>query len=310
MEAFAGSWSKVGHTPTLTEKCEEDFALSTSHHHSASEYQGSEWDGFFNTIEHDHPNARCGFDLSDLPLTSEATCGAAGAAELPLISPYSTTSSSSSTISPPSSATEPVLTWSAPVTSYPQTLLHTGLWSLETNAQPFHSGNFGYEGLGLHLTSPLHQYGGRGDACLSQIYDRPSNDYLVPVKREDDNFPDRVKQHRPYQDDTMENEDDDEAEATDPCYAKLLWTCLKEAPGHTLSLKELYDWVVQNSQKAKDPKTRGWQNSVRHNLSMNAVSGCPCHRANTYANDSAMFRLLSVYRHAQIRVQRREVFGG
>lgn len=62
-----------------------------------------------------------------------------------------------------------------------------------------------------------------------------------------------------------------DVDAADPCYAQLLWRCLKEAPEHTLSLRELYDWVREHSQKAKDPKNRGWQNSVRHNLSMNAV---------------------------------------
>ncbi|SMR41429.1 unnamed protein product [Zymoseptoria tritici ST99CH_1E4] len=59
-------------------------------------------------------------------------------------------------------------------------------------------------------------------------------------------------------------------ETTDPCYAQLLHRCLKEAPDHTLSLKEVYEWVLQHSQKARN-KDRGWQNSVRHNLSMNAA---------------------------------------
>ena len=68
------------------------------------------------------------------------------------------------------------------------------------------------------------------------------------------------------------DEDDDGGSAADPCYAQLLYKCLKEAPNHTLSLRELYDWVTNHSQKAKDPNNRGWQNSVRHNLSMNAVS--------------------------------------
>ena len=66
--------------------------------------------------------------------------------------------------------------------------------------------------------------------------------------------------------------DDGEAEV---CYAQLLWRCLKEAPEHTMTLKELYDWVREHSLKAKDPKNKGWQNSVRHNLSMNAVSMQP-----------------------------------
>lgn len=64
----------------------------------------------------------------------------------------------------------------------------------------------------------------------------------------------------------------DSLDGSDPCYAQLLYRCLKEAPSHMLSLRELYEWVMQHSQKAKDPHNRGWQNSVRHNLSMNAVS--------------------------------------
>ncbi|WPH01674.1 Hypothetical protein R9X50_00452500 [Acrodontium crateriforme] len=62
-----------------------------------------------------------------------------------------------------------------------------------------------------------------------------------------------------------------EGESSDPCYAQLLYKCLKEAQDNTLSLRELYEWVSLHSQKAKDPKSRGWQNSVRHNLSMNAA---------------------------------------
>ena len=68
-----------------------------------------------------------------------------------------------------------------------------------------------------------------------------------------------------------DNDDISDADAADPCYAQLLYRCLKESQDHILSLRELYDWVRDHSQKAKDPKNRGWQNSVRHNLSMNAV---------------------------------------
>ena len=72
---------------------------------------------------------------------------------------------------------------------------------------------------------------------------------------------------------------DVDADAADPCYAQLLYRCLKEAHGHTMSLKDLYEWIKEHSQKAKDQKNRGWQNSVRHNLSMNAVSNSPSHLA-------------------------------
>lgn len=65
--------------------------------------------------------------------------------------------------------------------------------------------------------------------------------------------------------------DESDSDAADPCYAKLLYSCLMEVPNHTLSLRQLYAWVEQHSIKARDSSNRGWQNSVRHNLSMNAV---------------------------------------
>ncbi|KAF2207238.1 hypothetical protein CERZMDRAFT_51424, partial [Cercospora zeae-maydis SCOH1-5] len=68
-----------------------------------------------------------------------------------------------------------------------------------------------------------------------------------------------------------DDSDEQAAESADPCYAQLLYKCLLDAPDHTLSLRELYDWVAAHSQKARDPNNRGWQNSVRHNLSMNAA---------------------------------------
>jgi hypothetical protein len=67
-------------------------------------------------------------------------------------------------------------------------------------------------------------------------------------------------------------EEDETGGDVDPCYAQLLYKCLKEAPDHTMALKKVYEWVLQHSQKARDSPGTGWQNSVRHNLSMNAVS--------------------------------------
>ncbi|EMC99522.1 hypothetical protein BAUCODRAFT_339570 [Baudoinia panamericana UAMH 10762] len=68
------------------------------------------------------------------------------------------------------------------------------------------------------------------------------------------------------------NSDDlDNVEQAELCYAKLLYWCLMEAPDYTMTLKDLYAWVKEHSQKARDPDNKGWQNSVRHNLSMNAA---------------------------------------
>lgn len=72
----------------------------------------------------------------------------------------------------------------------------------------------------------------------------------------------------PEEDDMDENVNGDVA---DPCYAQLLYRCLLEAQDHTMSLKDIYNWVFRHSQKARDSTSTGWQNSVRHNLSMNAV---------------------------------------
>ena len=73
----------------------------------------------------------------------------------------------------------------------------------------------------------------------------------------------------------FEDDEDRGAESTDRCYAYLLWRCLSEAPGNMLPLRGIYEWVLRNSQKARRDPGRGWQNSVRHNLSMNAVSLLP-----------------------------------
>ena len=107
----------------------------------------------------------------------------------------------------------------------------------------------------------------------------------------------------------QDNEDDvlDDLEAHDPCYAILLHRCLMQADDYTLSLRELYDWVKENSQKAKDAKNKGWQNSVRHNLSMNAVR-----RASQDPFDQILtnnHRPSSASRPASLKAPRREASG-
>jgi len=62
------------------------------------------------------------------------------------------------------------------------------------------------------------------------------------------------------------------SDVNDACYAQLLWRCLREAPGHQRSLKDIYAWMQANTNKAGDCGDKGWMNSVRHNLSMNEVS--------------------------------------
>ncbi|KAK1623281.1 hypothetical protein BDP81DRAFT_332403 [Colletotrichum phormii] len=54
-----------------------------------------------------------------------------------------------------------------------------------------------------------------------------------------------------------------------PPYAKLIHRALKNAPDHSMTLQELYKWFRDNTNKPQRTEKNGWQNSIRHNLSMN-----------------------------------------
>jgi hypothetical protein len=54
-------------------------------------------------------------------------------------------------------------------------------------------------------------------------------------------------------------------------YAKLIHRALMGAPNHAMALQEIYQWFIDNTDKG-NANGSGWRNSIRHNLSMNAVS--------------------------------------
>ncbi|RBQ69048.1 hypothetical protein FVER14953_00384 [Fusarium verticillioides] len=65
---------------------------------------------------------------------------------------------------------------------------------------------------------------------------------------------------------------------TDEPYAKLLYRALMSVPEHAMTLQEIYQWFRDNtdkdikkdkSEKRPGKNAEGWQNSIRHNLSMN-----------------------------------------
>jgi hypothetical protein len=60
----------------------------------------------------------------------------------------------------------------------------------------------------------------------------------------------------------------------DQPYAQLIYRALLDAPNCTMILKDIYDWFRHNTDKAA-AETKGWQNSIRHNLSMNGVRITP-----------------------------------
>lgn len=56
----------------------------------------------------------------------------------------------------------------------------------------------------------------------------------------------------------------------EPPYSKLIYDALMSHEDKQMPLQDIYDWFAKNTSKGKD-SSRGWQNSIRHNLSMNAV---------------------------------------
>ena len=87
--------------------------------------------------------------------------------------------------------------------------------------------------------------------------------------------PSQLKSHRPFRGperlDPQDSEGEGEGKQGEPPYAKLIYRALMDSPGHKMVLKDIYEWIAQNTDKARDPNFKGWQNSVRHNLSMNGV---------------------------------------
>ncbi|PQE29922.1 forkhead domain-containing protein [Rutstroemia sp. NJR-2017a WRK4] len=59
-------------------------------------------------------------------------------------------------------------------------------------------------------------------------------------------------------------------QTTDGPYAKLIYRALMSAPNHSMVLQEIYRWFRENTSKGSS-ESKGWMNSIRHNLSMNAA---------------------------------------
>lgn len=71
--------------------------------------------------------------------------------------------------------------------------------------------------------------------------------------------------------DAEKNSIPDDSGPTDLPYSHLIAEALKAAPDRKRTLQEIYSWFEQNTSKGRDQRSKGWQNSIRHNLSMNAV---------------------------------------
>ncbi|KAL8840897.1 MAG: hypothetical protein Q9170_001161 [Blastenia crenularia] len=116
-----------------------------------------------------------------------------------------------------------------------------------------------------HGTTPQNdQYGPRSGSATSP-------QYFGDLSTSDVSY----TQQCPYQNDGQGQEPIDESEDSDEdgsvnCepYAQLIFRALKSAPGHGMVLKDIYRWFENNTDKTRKG-SKGWQNSIRHNLSMN-----------------------------------------
>ncbi|GLI73640.1 hypothetical protein PoHVEF18_001860 [Penicillium ochrochloron] len=55
-----------------------------------------------------------------------------------------------------------------------------------------------------------------------------------------------------------------------PPYSRLIWEALMSTEEKMLPLQGIYQWFEKNTNKGGNEESKGWQNSIRHNLSMNA----------------------------------------
>lgn len=72
----------------------------------------------------------------------------------------------------------------------------------------------------------------------------------------------------------------EEEHVSDLPYSQLIFQALMSTEERKMPLQEIYSWFEQHTNKGKDQACKGWQNSIRHNLSMNAVRALSlhCHR--------------------------------
>lgn len=161
--------------------------------------------------------------------------------------------------------------------------------SLETDREMIPSAQ---ANLAIRSTTPIHQnqlpawtHFATGNALEeSDIYHppqaysydtAPSFGSSLYATSSDIRTPSQPKLHRPFRGrervDPLDSGSESEGKQGEPPYAKLIYRALMDAPDHQMVLKDIYLWIAQNTDKARDPAFKGWQNSVRHNLSMNGV---------------------------------------
>ena len=128
-------------------------------------------------------------------------------------------------------------------------------------------------------------------ASSTQRFDRPVNPYYNqynPIMGQSQSGSALEQNYSGYEELAMEmnaspraeqqgrvDDSDQASQPEDTPYAQLIYQALMSVDNHQMILKDIYKWIAENTDKAADPEFTGWQNSVRHNLSMNHVSNDP-----------------------------------
>jgi hypothetical protein len=114
-------------------------------------------------------------------------------------------------------------------------------------------------GLATHPVAVNHLRESTSPVRLSPVIARPKKSHVQPFRK-------------PSAEDVGNH---------DKPYAYLLYEALRSAKDHKMPLQEIYRWFEENTNKAIDPQSKGWQSSIRHNLSMNEVSSRPSSNPKT-----------------------------
>lgn len=105
-------------------------------------------------------------------------------------------------------------------------------------------------------------------SASSMLYDSSNGSAFPSPELQHTAYPTHIPRSLPLDD--CEMDEDEETSGGKP-YAQLIQECLLQAPGHRMMLRDIYAWFEQNTTKPRESGGNGWQNSIRHNLSMNKV---------------------------------------
>jgi hypothetical protein len=93
---------------------------------------------------------------------------------------------------------------------------------------------------------------------------------------------------------------------SDEPYAQLIYKAFMSRHDKSMTLQEIYQWFRENTDKTKS-EGKGWQNSIRHNLSMNGVRIspiiCEIHRGGNCRGFLADIAMFLVSRHSPSGLQ-------